>query len=92
MSNSTSYEETSYQDCANRAALSVQRFSAAAVSNFSGNNAIELSNYYSERSSASFNPKLALLEALFGITSSEPVTDKLYESWVKDLKASNEIF
>ncbi|MDP3506728.1 MAG: hypothetical protein Q8T09_01940 [Candidatus Melainabacteria bacterium] len=92
MSNSTNYEETSYEDYANRAALSVQRFSAAAVSNYLDNSAIELSNYYSERSSVSFNPKLALNEALFGITSSEPVTDKLYQSWVKDLKASNGIF
>lgn len=92
MSNSTNCEETSCQDYANRAALSVQRFSAAAVSNYLGNSAIELSNYYSERSCASFNPKLALNEALFGITSSETVTDKLYESWVKDLKASNGIF
>lgn len=92
MSNSTNYEETSSEDYATRAALCLKRLSAAAVSNYLGNSAIELSNYYSERSSASFNPKLALNEALFGINSSEPVTDKLYESWVKDLKASNGIF
>jgi len=85
MSNSICYEY-----CAGKADLSLQRVSSALSKSPEGSTS-ELSNYYSERNSAPFNAKLALFEAVFGISFNKPAATSPYQYWVKDTQAKSGI-